>query len=98
MCVKHRNQGKLWSQNWFFNGFCRLMKPNITILLDVGVIPKPDSLFKMYSYLATHENCGGVCGYLALSLEAPEDTETDNLDFLSKAASFVFDIQKAQQF
>ena len=51
MCVKNKNGGKLSSQNWFFNGFCEEFKPNYTILLDVGLKPEKDALFKMYQYL-----------------------------------------------
>ncbi len=68
MCVKHKNQGKLSSQNWFFNGFCRSLKPNCTILLDIGLAPAPDALYRMYHYLDENPNCGGVCGYMALSM------------------------------
>jgi chitin synthase len=98
MCVKHQNQGKLWSHNWFFNGFCQVMKPEQTILMDVGLTPAPDALFKMYNYLQHHPECGGVCGYMALSIEKPEYISLSDLDIFTRIGAFFFDIQKAQQF
>lgn len=98
MCVKHRNQGKLWSHNWFFNGFCRLMQPPTSILLDVGLAPAPTSLYRMYNYLATHPDCGGVCGYMSLSIEKPEYVSLSDYDIFTRAGAFFFDVQKAQQF
>lgn len=40
MCVKYKNAGKLSSHNWFFNGFCKELNPNYTILMDVGLKPE----------------------------------------------------------
>lgn len=39
MCVKYKNSGKLSSHNWFFNGFCKELKPKYAVLLDVGLKP-----------------------------------------------------------
>ena len=72
-CIKYKNSGKLSSHNWFFNGFCQELKPKVAILLDVGLRPYPDSVFKMYKYLKRHPNVGGVCGYMSLKCEKVED-------------------------
>jgi cellulose synthase/poly-beta-1,6-N-acetylglucosamine synthase-like glycosyltransferase len=40
LCVKYKNSGKLSSHNWFFNGFCKELRPRYSVLLDVGL--KPD--------------------------------------------------------
>ena len=40
MCVKYPNNGKLASHNWFFNGFCKELRPKYTVLLDVGLKPE----------------------------------------------------------
>lgn len=37
MVTKYENSGKLSSHNWFFNGFCQELKPEFSILLDVGI-------------------------------------------------------------
>lgn len=39
MCVKYKNSGKLSSHNWFFNGFCKELRPAFAVLLDVGLRP-----------------------------------------------------------
>jgi len=68
MCIKYKNSGKLSSHNWFFNGFCKELNPCFTILLDVGLKPTSDALYKMYAHMKSHPNVGGVCGYMSLKI------------------------------
>jgi chitin synthase len=68
MCVKYKNSGKLSSHNWFFNGFCKELKPKYAILLDVGLRPEGKALFKMYKHMIKNKNVGGVCGYMSLKI------------------------------
>ena len=51
MCVKYRGAGKLSSHNWFFNGFCKELNPKFTVLMDVGLVPKPLAIFKMVTQM-----------------------------------------------
>jgi cellulose synthase/poly-beta-1,6-N-acetylglucosamine synthase-like glycosyltransferase len=37
LCTKYRNSGKLSSHNWFFNGYCKELRPKYAVLLDVGL-------------------------------------------------------------
>jgi chitin synthase len=67
-CIKYKNAGKLSSHNWFFNGFCKELNPKHVILLDVGLKPKGESIFKMYEHLKQNPDVGGVCGYMQLRL------------------------------
>jgi chitin synthase len=69
MCVKYKNSGKLSSHNWFFNGFCKELKPKFAVLLDVGLRPDEVALYKMYCYMKSHLKVGGVCGYMSLKIE-----------------------------
>lgn len=70
MCVKYRNAKKLSSHNWFFNGFCRELRPKYSVLLDVGLRPQGESLMQMYNYMrARPDKIGGVCGYMSLKIE-----------------------------
>jgi len=39
LCIKYKNSGKLSSHNWFLNGFCKELRPNYAVLLDVGLRP-----------------------------------------------------------
>lgn len=75
LCVKYKNSGKLSSHNWFFNGFCKELKPKSAILLDVGLKPEGEALMKMYKYMKDHPNVGGVCGYMSLKIEKTEEYE-----------------------
>ena len=67
--IKYKNAGKLSSHNWFFNGLCNELKPKYSILLDVGLRPYPQSLYKMYHYMNKRPHIGGVCGYMSLKAE-----------------------------
>jgi chitin synthase len=69
LCVKYKNSGKLSSHNWFFNGFCRELKPKYAVLLDVGLNPDGEALYKMYNYMHANPQVGGVCGYMSLKIE-----------------------------
>ena len=66
--TKYKNRGKLTSHNWFFNGFCEELKPEFTVLLDVGLVPENNALFKMVQYMENHPKVGGVCGYMGLKI------------------------------
>ena len=99
-CVKYKKAGKLSSHNWFFNGFCQEFRPKYTVLLDVGVRPYPDAIFKMYRCMKVNGNVGSVCGYMRLIEEKVEDEEmakSEDMDCLSSIFSSIFDIQRAQQ-
>lgn len=74
-CIKYKNSGKLSSHNWFFNGIANELKPKYAILLDVGLRPYPESLYKMYHYMRRRPHVGGVCGYMSLKAEKVEDEE-----------------------
>jgi chitin synthase len=76
------------------------LKPKYSILLDVGLRPYPESLYKMYHYMKKRPNIGGVCGYMSLKAEKVEDEEMhkeEDLDCFSSLCLNFFDIQKAQQ-
>ena len=65
--TKFMNRGKLSSHLWFFEGFCSMLNPSVCILLDCGLQPKSDAIFKMWSHIEAYKNtCGGVCGYMKL--------------------------------
>jgi len=68
LCTKYKNAGKLSSHNWFFNGFCKELTPQYAVLLDVGLKTEGTALMKMYSYMKSHPNVGGVCGYMSLKM------------------------------
>lgn len=66
--TKYKNTGKLSSHNWFFNGFCREIRTEFAVLLDVGLCPEKTALYKMYNHMKNDKSCGGVCGYMNLRI------------------------------
>lgn len=104
MCVKYKNSGKLSSHNWFFNGFCKELRPKYAVLLDVGLRPEGDALLKMYRYMKKYDSgdgrVGGVCGYMSLKIEkveSDEEVKDEDLDWLSSIVTKFTDIQRTQQ-
>ncbi|CAH0025498.1 unnamed protein product [Clonostachys rhizophaga] len=61
-CLKERNQRKLNSHRWFFNGFGKALNPNVCILLDVGTRPTSNSLYHLWKAFDTDSNVAGACG------------------------------------
>lgn len=73
LCTKYKNAGKLSSHDWFFNGFCKELTPKYAVLLDVGLRPEKNALYKMYMHMTKNQNVGGVCGYMGLRIERVQD-------------------------
>lgn len=61
-CVKHKNKRKLNTHLWFFGGFCEYFNPNFVMLIDVGTMPLPNSLFYLYEAMAVQDDLAGCCG------------------------------------
>jgi cellulose synthase/poly-beta-1,6-N-acetylglucosamine synthase-like glycosyltransferase len=38
-CIKQRNDGKINSHKWFFLALCKYLKPEFTLMLDIGTRP-----------------------------------------------------------
>lgn len=47
--------------------------PKYSILLDVGLKPAPDALYKMYHHMCDNPKVGGVCGFMRLKIEKLSD-------------------------
>ena len=76
------------------------MNPEYSILLDVGIAPEKDSLFKMIKYMEKHTLVGGVCGYMGLKIERvtnKEQVSEENVDCVTNFCMKLVDIQRAQQ-
>lgn len=71
--IKHKNAKKLSSHALFFLGFCTMIKPDICMLLDVGLEPQGNSIYDMYKYMLKNDNTGGACGYMGLKVERAGD-------------------------
>lgn len=49
------------------------MDPELCMLMDVGLKPLDDAIFKMFEYMDLHPNTGGTCGYMGLRCERSGD-------------------------
>ncbi|PPQ93389.1 hypothetical protein CVT25_015462, partial [Psilocybe cyanescens] len=61
-CLKEKNQKKINSHRWFFNAFGALLQPNVCVLLDVGTMPGPTSIYHLWKAFDINSNVGGACG------------------------------------
>jgi hypothetical protein len=49
-------------RSWFFNAFGPILEPNVCVLLDVGTMPGPDSIYHLWKAFDINSNVGGACG------------------------------------
>jgi len=68
--IKHKNDGKINSHKWFFQGICEHLQPKHCLMLDIGTRPDLHSVYKLYKYMETHPNCGGSCGEIEVDISA----------------------------
>ena len=61
-CVKHENKRKLNSHLWYFGGFCKVMRPDYCMLIDVGTEPEDKALYLLFRALEKDAQIAGVCG------------------------------------
>ncbi|KIJ45918.1 glycosyltransferase family 2 protein [Sphaerobolus stellatus SS14] len=61
-CLKENNQKKINSHRWFFNAFGQVLQPNVCVLLDVGTMPGPTSIYHLWKAFDINSNVGGACG------------------------------------
>lgn len=66
--VKHRNDGKINSHKWFFQGICKYLKPQFCLMLDIGTRPDDYALLKLYAHMRNDPKCGGCCGEIQVDL------------------------------
>ena len=72
-CIKQRNDGKINSHKWFFLGICKYLKPEYTMLLDIGTRPDNYAIQKLYQYMLYHPRAGGVCGEIEVDFSREEE-------------------------
>jgi chitin synthase len=61
-CLKEKNQKKINSHRWFFNAFGPILQPIVCVLLDVGTMPGPGSIYHLWKSFDLNSNVGGACG------------------------------------
>jgi chitin synthase len=83
-CFKHLNGTKLSSHLWFFEGFCRLLKPEFIVLLDVGTQPDATGVVNLikgfYNNNGTQdEDVGGTTGLMSVDSNFPSEEGGDGV-------------------
>lgn len=53
--LKEHNKGKLDSHHWFFNGFAAQVKPDYTVLIDVGTLPTSSAFTKLLAAMEVNQ-------------------------------------------
>jgi len=71
--VKHRNDGKINSHKWFFQGICKYLKPEMCLMLDIGTQADDYAIMKLYAHMQADQNCGGCCGEIEVDLSQSKD-------------------------
>jgi chitin synthase len=66
--MKDSNCGKLNSYRWLYNGFARVLDPNITVHLDVGTKLGKQALFKLWKEFDLEPILAAACGEITCSL------------------------------
>ncbi|KAJ3329318.1 Chitin synthase, class 2, partial [Blyttiomyces sp. JEL0837] len=68
--IKQQNSKKINSHRWFFDGICKILNPNICILLDVGTKPRKKSFYHLYDAFEHNPHVGGACGEIVAQIGA----------------------------
>lgn len=67
LCIKEHNRKKINSHRWAFNAFSALLRPNVCLLLDVGTMPQPRSIYRLWNEFDRDPSVGGACGEIVAS-------------------------------
>ncbi|ENH75322.1 Chitin synthase 3, partial [Fusarium oxysporum f. sp. cubense race 1] len=68
LLMKTSNCGKLNSYRWLYNGFARVLDPNMTVNLDVGTKLGKQELFKLLKEFDLEPMLAAACGEISCSL------------------------------
>ena len=68
-CIKQRNDGKINSHKWFFQAMCKFLKPEYTLMLDIGARPDQNAIQKLFNFMREHPQAGGVCGEIEIEIQ-----------------------------
>ena len=64
--LKEKNGGKLNSHLWLFMGIAGQLNPKYVMLVDVGTVPRKESVTSLYVGCEADPQIGGCCGEIAV--------------------------------
>lgn len=62
LCLKQKSSSKINSHRWVFNGLCRILNPEVVILIDAGSKPHKGSFLALWQSLYNEPNLGAAYG------------------------------------
>lgn len=60
--LKAKNQKKINSHRWLFNGIGKMLEPEICVLIDAGTKPGRKSIYYLWEAFYNDPHLGGCCG------------------------------------
>ncbi|KAJ8502894.1 hypothetical protein ONZ45_g11340 [Pleurotus djamor] len=60
--LKAKNQKKINSHRWLFNGIGKMLEPETCVLIDAGTKPGHKSIYYLWEAFYNNKNLGGCCG------------------------------------
>ena len=81
--MKQRNDGKINSHKWFYQGICKYLKPQFAMMLDIGTRADDYAITKLYKYMINNPLCGGCCGEIEVDFSTHKEFD---FSYLIKSA------------
>ena len=69
LLIKGRNMGKINSYRWLYNGFARILNPEVVVNIDVGTRVMPRSILTFWEAFYNDKDIGAVCGEICCSFK-----------------------------
>jgi len=70
--LKQEHHGKLHSHMWALNGIAPMCTPDYVVMIDVGTVPGPRSIHKLYTAMENNYKIAGCCGEIAPHISSCE--------------------------
>ncbi|KAK4160265.1 chitin synthase 1 [Cladorrhinum sp. PSN259] len=64
LCLKNKRSGKINSNRWLYNAFCRILNPEVVVHVDTGTKLGHGSLLALWEAFYNDRDLGGACGVI----------------------------------
>ena len=69
--LKHRNNGKINTFKWLFQGVAKYLQPKYIQKFDIGTRAGDYAMAKLYKHMEAAPDCGGCCSEVCIDTEGP---------------------------